>query len=77
MIFNEGAHTVTKGVHEARGKAAVFAYGKTVHAALTALDAAWWISAVVFVSFLGILALIAFEDLLNDADDTPYEHDDD
>lgn len=37
--------------------------------ALTALDAGWWISTVLFFSFLGILAIVAFEDLLSDDDD--------
>lgn len=45
--------------------------------ALTALDAAWWISAVVFFSFLGLLALVAYDDLLSDKYDEPYNHDND
>ena len=32
----------------------------------TALNAAWWLSAVMFFCFLGILALIGFEDFLDD-----------
>ena len=35
----------------------------------TALDIGWWLSAIMFFCFLGILALIGFEELMDDGDD--------